>query len=149
MSEKEINEMEAGPEMDALIAAFMEPKPEPITARLLRAREMLTEWYSTHYALSPNRWWRAEIGTAFNMDSHCQFKIERDDELVEWKPAREASTDIADAWQIVEKIRETGLSQRFADIFAEETPWHWCFLSTDAFCLHVYRAALKAISKQA
>ncbi|MCI0696759.1 hypothetical protein L0337_32735, partial [candidate division KSB1 bacterium] len=56
------------------------------------------------------------------------------------------STKIAAAFEVVEKLRELGKGQQFADCYVNETPWHWVFLKTEFFCLHICRAALKAVS---
>lgn len=113
MTNQEIDAIPAGPQLDALIAEFMEPQPEAISARALRERLRQeerrpalfdTEWYSTHYAYSPDGWWRAQIGTDHNLDENGTFRIEKDDAPVIWQPAREPSENIADAWLVVEKV---------------------------------------------
>ena len=104
MSEQEIDKIETGDVMDALIAALMESKPEAVSAKALREREQMTQWYSTHDAYSPGNWWRAEIGTDHNKDEAGIFRIERDNAPVVWRHARNPSEDIADAWEVIEKL---------------------------------------------
>jgi len=58
------------------------------------------------------------------------------------------STDIAAAWKVKHEMIKKGLGQEFADRYINETPWHWVFLKTEAFCLHICRAALKTIARE-
>lgn len=90
------------------IAEIMEPHPAPETARVLREREGVgacVEWYSTHDVYSPKNWWKAEIGTDHNYDERRTFRLERDDTLVKWKPARNPAEDIADAFEVGETLK--------------------------------------------
>ena len=63
-------------------------------------------------------------------------------------PVPHYSTDIAAAWEVVEKMRQMHLAQQFLTAFECSTPWRWALLSTEAFCLNVCRAALKAVASQ-
>ena len=54
------------------------------------------------------------------------------------------STDIAAAWLVVEKMHKLHLTTAFIGYFDAGTCWHWAALSTQALCLNICRAALKA-----
>lgn len=140
-----MSELEAGREIDLLITEMMETKPATITAQSLRERERMTEWYSTHYGYSPDGWWRAEIGTNHNLDERNTYRAERDYEPVVWEPAKEPSSDIADAWEVVEKMRNPGFRLN------KEGDWGCTFGGDHRFCafadtapLAICRAALLA-----
>lgn len=101
----EIQQLQEGAELNEAIARLMEPMPEQITARALREKERMTDWYSVHYAYSPGGWWRAQIGTDHNYDENHTYQAARDLAPVRWEPAREPSSNIADAWLIAERLR--------------------------------------------
>ncbi len=84
-------------EFNEAVALLLEPKPEPITARQLRERVGMDEWYSTEVVLSDRGLWGAEIGTDHNLDSQGVFDLARDDVNVVWKTNCDAMNDIADA----------------------------------------------------
>ena len=104
MTREEIEKLEAGRELDALIAEIMEPKPLPISAKDLRKKEKMKEFYSVNCAWSEGAWWKAQIGTDHNIDEYGNYQADRDNDNVEWIPANAPSTDIADAWEVVEKF---------------------------------------------
>jgi hypothetical protein len=85
-------------EVDEAVAEFMEPRPAPVSARELRRRVRHWEWVSCYDYPSPGGWWVAEIGT-----DHGPPDL--DDEPVTWRPAREPSAEIGDAWLVVEAMR--------------------------------------------
>lgn len=164
MKHEEIMKLEAGRELDALIAyKVMEPKPTPITANDLRAQERVTEWYSTHYVWSPGAWWKAEVGTDHYL-VNGNYISERGNMFVEWIPAKEPSTDIADAWEVVEKLQTdephilVDIAQRSDDGTYESLKWsaylrkidgenHNYFCMADNAPLAICRAALMAVTK--
>ena len=88
------------------ITEAMEPKPAPVSARELRDgyRDLFkgANWVTTHPHPSPGGWWEAEIGTDHGPETD-------DDKPVRWRPSRDPLADIADAWLVVEKMRERGL----------------------------------------
>lgn len=57
----------------------------------------------------------------------------------------EYSTDIAAAWQILEKFhREESLGDFCEHSYlCDGTPWDWCGLSAEQMAVHICRAALK------
>lgn len=119
-----MSELNAGSELDLIIAQLMEPTPDPISARDLRAREM-ADWYSTHYAYSPDGWWKAQIGTDHNLDKTGHYQAARDLAPVRWEPAREPSSSIADAWLVAERLRAFSIGSSIAGT------WHaWCWNRT-------------------
>jgi hypothetical protein len=100
--------MEAGRELDALVAEMMEPRASlpTITADEARLREWGKDrekwlWYSCHEIESPDGWWEAEIGTDHG-------ESDKDHSPVRWRTRREPSDDIAVAWLVVEWMAERG-----------------------------------------
>jgi hypothetical protein len=100
-AEVDVDELEAGPELDALVAELMEPKPAPVSANSLRATYREWVWCSVHGHPSPGGWWEAEIGTDHGPP-------EDDDKPVTWVPAKEPSVEIAPAWEVVGALRAKG-----------------------------------------
>lgn len=102
MTHEQIEKLKSGHEMDTLIAALMEPQPEPVSARELRTSEPGKGWdsYSDQWAYSPGGWWKAQIGTAHSYNPDGSFWIERDEAPVVWNPAKEPSNDITAAWEV-------------------------------------------------
>jgi len=109
-------ELESGRELDALIA-------ERVMGWLPHRRN--SAYYVDAAAVN-------SVGEAFVIR----------ESVTHWKP----SVHIAAAWQVKQEILKKGLGQQFADCYINETPWHWVFLKTEAFCLIICRAALKAMN---
>ena len=104
MNKEDILDIQAGPKLDLLIAAIMEPKPGDISLRDLREKERMRAWYSTHSAYSPGRWWKAEIGTDANFLENGRLVPGGDLRNVEWVAGKEPSQYIDDAWEVAEKL---------------------------------------------
>jgi hypothetical protein len=100
MNQGEILRMEAGREMDVLIInKFISPKPpsDKTYRQLLGEQEM---FYSCLSVKDQSDCWEIVI------DWGDISRSGREDDFPEWQPAISPSTDIAAAWEVVEKINE-------------------------------------------
>ena len=61
----------------------------------------------------------------------------------EWRELPRYSTDIAAAWQVVERMRQLGLAHQFGETLERDMPFHWYLIKTGYFCLYICRHALK------
>jgi len=113
-------------EFNEAVALLLEPKPEPITARQLRERVGMDEWYSTEIVLSDRGLWGAEIGTDHNLDSQGVFDLARDDVNVVWKTNCDAMDDIADAKAATDALIGEGFQMEI--LLSKETRLWWCSL---------------------
>lgn len=138
-----IDEMQAGREMDALVAGLMETKPlARKTYRQLEKED--TGEYSCWTISSPNEWWE------INIDWGTVEKNKIYDEVPEWEPAKEPSEDIAAAWAVEEKIKERGAKMQVA--YTTEliltVGSSWKFDLVHATPEQRCRAALKAVTEK-
>lgn len=94
----DIDKLEAGKELDALVAEIMEPKPlQTKTYRQLEQEDAGN--YTCWEIFSPGGWWKIGI-------DWCEVeKNEEQNKVPDWIPAKEPSTDIAAAWEVVEELR--------------------------------------------
>jgi hypothetical protein len=111
-------------EFNEAVALLLEPKPEPITARQLRERVGMDEWYSTEIVLSDRGLWGAEIGTDHNLDSQGVFDLARDDVNVVWKTNCDAMDDIADAKAATDALLKLGA--RSLEIYCRDAEAYCC-----------------------
>lgn len=104
----------AGRELDAALAELMEPRPEPVSARILRERERRFEWYSTYNANSELGWWKAEIGT-----DHGHAPGD-DDKPAQWRPAYplEWDEDAVPIREVEASIARRGLQEAYVAALA-------------------------------
>ena len=157
MTRDEILCMEAE-KVNKLVCMFMETMPGGKTIAELRNNYF--DWrYSTFSAVSPHEWWKAEIGTDINLIDG-QFDKKYDDFMPHWIPNKFPAYAIAQAWEVVEKLREK-YHFTLSDDTTAEIGAHWvahfytnrvsAFSSGDSYCsraetapLAICRAALLA-----
>ena len=134
MNAEDIDNMPAGREMDALVA-------EKVIGWI---------WCAGPDTFKPGRPWRSWLSEPDTRlptwDGLTGMPV--DGLFDEESNVQHYSTDIAAAWLIVEKMQQQGHIHDFLWQFDAATPLEWCYLPAADFCLHVCRAALKALTAQ-
>ncbi len=137
MKPEDIENMPAGREMDALVAEKV------MGWKWLIGVANLGSGPKYRYLDEPHVWNPPRV----EWDGKTEMPINHPCINTEWEYP-EYSADIAAAWEVVEKLRELYRSKAFKEYFDAQSPWHWCFLRTDVFCLQVCRAALLAVTQE-
>jgi len=144
MNAEDIDKLEAGRELDALIAEKVMGWTWCVQPHGHISRP--GKYSYTRWLCEPDRY-RSAKPKWDKWDGKTEMPISGLNG--EYMHVLEYSTDIAAAWEVVEKMRELDMLGDFSQACDFLTPWSWLdYSKASDMALFICRAALKAISAQ-